>query len=204
MDLNKLFGRYKFVWNRQYRRFKGNAPWSGARENTLKNLISKYKIKNGLALDLGCGYGDKAFFMESLGFKVFAIDISSVAIREAKKKTSKVSFICADIRDLNKVSPLRDKRFDLILDLFTSHFLNGNQMRSYVKEISKLIKPGGYLIMNVYAKDSKIHSNIDRALFPNDVEDLYSKYFVVLERRRVKARYAKGNYTDLYVLRRNK
>ncbi|NCT55549.1 class I SAM-dependent methyltransferase [bacterium] len=203
MDLDKLFGRYRFVWNRQYRRFKGEAPWSGARQNILKSLFFKYNIKDGLALDLGCGYGDKSFFLEKLGFKVFAVDISSVAIREAVKKTSKVSFICADIRDLNKVYLLRNKRFDVTLDLFTSHFLNSTQMRSYIKEIYKLSKPGGYLIMNVYAKDSETPSNIARSLSPNEVGELYSEYFKVLERLRNKFKYAKGNYTDLYVLRRN-
>ncbi|MBL4747037.1 MAG: class I SAM-dependent methyltransferase [Flavobacteriaceae bacterium] len=82
----------------------------------IKNITSFLKIKQGdTLLDLGCGKGRHAVFLNSLGFKVTGADLSSNSIAHAKQfENEHLRFLEHDMRD-----PFTSK-FDVIFNLFTS------------------------------------------------------------------------------------
>lgn len=85
-------------------------------ERFLKNLIAYLNInKNHTILDLACGKGRHSFFLNSLGYNVTGVDLSTQSILEASKnKNERLKFMIHDMR-----LPLESK-YDVILNMFTS------------------------------------------------------------------------------------
>lgn len=85
-------------------------------EGFIKNLVSHFDIKSHQnILDLACGKGRHAIFLNSLGYNVLGVDLSSENIKQASSFTnSKLNFLVHDMR-----YPLNFK-FDVIFNLFTS------------------------------------------------------------------------------------
>jgi SAM-dependent methyltransferase len=85
-------------------------------ENFMQNLIAFLKVeKDALLLDLACGKGRHAIYLNSLGYNVIGADLSKNSIKKAKKhENERMHFIEHDMRNPFKI------KFDIILNLFTS------------------------------------------------------------------------------------
>jgi tellurite methyltransferase len=101
-------------------------------------------VPAGTALDLACGPGRNAVYLAALGWKVTAIDGSSVAIELLRSKSRSSSSIDARVADLEagelEVPP---ESFDLVL---SSYYLQ----RSLIPLMQSALRPGGMLIMIVH------------------------------------------------------
>lgn len=101
-------------WNERYR--SDDLPWETGRVDVqLTSVITDFDIKPCRALDFGCGTGNNAIWLAEQGFKVTAVDLSSLAIEKARDKTDdvlNVKYLAADIlQDTFTESP-----FDFIFD----------------------------------------------------------------------------------------
>ena len=77
-------------------------PWNvEAPPDALIELVKSSKVKPCKTIDLGCGAGNYAVYLASIGFEVIGVDISPTAIKlskeNAKRKGVKSSFIVADV-----------------------------------------------------------------------------------------------------------
>ncbi len=100
---------------------KGHISWDKeSKEEILNRERNKYlenflEKKNGCSLDLGCGSGSQSFFLEKIGFKCTAVDVSQTAIDVGKKLAeefdSSIKFLCDDVCHLEL-----NQKFDLITD----------------------------------------------------------------------------------------
>lgn len=109
-------------------------------------LVKKLAITEGdKVLDLACGRGRHARFLEQLGLKVCGIDLSEENIDYAKKHVPNVNFFVKDMREefgLNK--------YDFIFNLFTSfgYFENDKEHIQSLKNIYTALKPKGVLTLD--------------------------------------------------------
>ena len=73
-------------WQSNYKTLKrfNRYPYSD-----IVSKVFKYKKKNHIALDLGCGGGNHSEFLSKEFKNVYAIDRSAEAIRLTKKKNQK-------------------------------------------------------------------------------------------------------------------
>ncbi|KAF8559025.1 S-adenosyl-L-methionine-dependent methyltransferase [Imleria badia] len=139
----------------------GLTPWdSGDAQPALRDLILSNELdlpKVGRALIPGCGRGyDATCITSHLGLDVLAIDISSTAVQAARDRFdrsssgvpgTKVSF---EVADFFEFSVPDGQRFDLIYD-YTFFVAIPPVLRSdWGKQISALLRPGGYLITLVF------------------------------------------------------
>ena len=112
----------------------------------MNNLISKLQIdKNSSILDLACGRGRYSLYLSNIGHKVTGIDISKKNISEAKKNESdKLDYLLHDMRQ-----PL-NKKFDLILNLFTSfgYYQNNKDNISVIKSIKYNLNSEGKAVID--------------------------------------------------------
>lgn len=96
------------------------------------------------AIDLGCGVGHYAIWLDSLGFSVTGIDVSPSAIREARRnaahKGAGCSFVESDI--LGDLSGL-ETTFDFAYNWHLLHHIYPDERYAYADNAHRLLRPGG-------------------------------------------------------------
>lgn len=123
-----------------------NDYWSidrGNAEDYDRNLKLQTLFKSGeRVLDVGCGSGTVAEFLQKkVNIKITGVDVSEVAIQEAKKRG-----IDARVIDAEGKLPFQDNSFDVVLwgDNIEHLF---NPMKT-LKDIHKVLKTGGRIIIS--------------------------------------------------------
>ena len=137
--------RYKTVYNNK------GAYWY---KPIAHAVIGKYfssinDTTNKKVLDIGCGEGRNSIYLSSLGFKVFSIDNSEVAISILKDKIIKNSLGIKYYKaDFITSSIYKNNYFDFVIDCEFSHLLVFNKDRSlFFNKILSILKNNGKLIM---------------------------------------------------------
>lgn len=98
------------------------------------------------ALVVGCGMGDDAIELESLGFQVTAFDVSETAITFCKERfpQSKVDFVQADL--LANQSQWQVK-FDFVLEIYTVQALPPKYEKELIENISNFVATNGQILV---------------------------------------------------------
>lgn len=117
----------------------------GGYEST-KELCSKCNIEESShVLDLACGVGTTSFYIQDrYGCRVTGVDIAENLIDVAKRalmrkgKEDKITFKVANALKL----PYPDNTFDTIIS--QAFFILIDERETALKEISRVLKPGGY------------------------------------------------------------
>jgi SAM-dependent methyltransferase len=106
----------RMFWDKLWSQEVIKEPWANRDiPNELKQHLEKplqNEFKN--SVDIGCGLGEIALWVEKMGYNSYGFDISPSAIIKAQKNLpldSKVKFIVHDITS----SPLQQK-FDCLID----------------------------------------------------------------------------------------
>ena len=97
-------------------------------------------------MDLACGRGRHAIYLNSKGFDVVGIDLSSESVYEAKKSENEhLHFIVHDMRE-----PYPVCCFDYIFNLFTSfgYFHSDEDDQKTIDAISQTLQPGGTFLID--------------------------------------------------------
>jgi SAM-dependent methyltransferase len=106
----------------------------------------------GGALVVGCGLGDDAEHVASLGFATVAFDVSPTAVGTARRRfpSSTVEYVTADL-----LSPPRAwaSRFDLVVEVFTLQVLPAPARRTAIAQLARLVAPGGRLLVIARARE---------------------------------------------------
>jgi SAM-dependent methyltransferase len=115
-----------------------------------ENLISYFYrklIKQGKALDIGCGNGRNSFYLAQRGMEANGIDFSKTSIewgkQIVKEQSIKVNFLCQSIFEFQD----KPESFDFIYDSGCLHHIKPHRRNQYLKTILKYLKPDGYFAM---------------------------------------------------------
>lgn len=124
-------------------------PWANMETYpSFASWLNQYPLKGDgkLALVVGCGMGDDAIELESLGFQVTAFDVSETAIKLCKERfpLSKVDFVHADLFE-NQSQWLR--KFDFVLEIYTVQALPPKYEKEIIQNISEFVAAEGQLIV---------------------------------------------------------
>ncbi|MCX6748459.1 MAG: class I SAM-dependent methyltransferase [Candidatus Pacearchaeota archaeon] len=112
-------------------------------------FLLKTKAK-GLLLDAGCGSGGYITAARLIGFKSVGLDISEQAVNIARKRKEKV--ILGDMRKMS----FKNNTFDIVTAGGSiEHFPETHQA---IREISRVLKNQGILIVNVPYKYALLYS----------------------------------------------
>ncbi|MDG6919324.1 MAG: class I SAM-dependent methyltransferase [Nitrososphaerota archaeon] len=103
--------------------------------------------RNGTILDAGCGSGSDAVFLATLGFRVKALDASSVALDLVKGKAAKAGVRVEAIHADATKMPIDDASIDFALDRGLLHNLNDNDGVAYGRELARVLKQGAGLLL---------------------------------------------------------
>ena len=111
-------------------------------------------------LDAGCGTGYQLHHFESMGHKVFGCDIAPEAVGWVKKRGF-TQVAQASVTDI----PLESNSFDLVFSFDVLVQIPVEQSNQAMKEMYRVLKPGGFLFARVAAyewlrssHDEEIHT----------------------------------------------
>jgi ubiquinone/menaquinone biosynthesis C-methylase UbiE len=126
-------------WDASYQ--DGPAPWDiGGPQPALMRLPF-----TGAVLDVGCGTGENALHVASLGLPVLGVDVAETAIAMARTKAADraidAEFIVADAFALEGLG----RRFDTVLDCGLFHTFDAQERPRYVASLASVTEPGGTL-----------------------------------------------------------
>src|ERR1700686_2866624 len=122
--------------------------WFGGIDIYLFDQLLKGRIAPGMrVLDAGCGTGRNLIYLLRSGFEVFAVDESRAAIAQ----TRRLAAALAPHLPENNFRPepvegmsFAETTFDVVLSSAVLHFSrNEEQWSSMVKEMWRVLKPGG-------------------------------------------------------------
>jgi SAM-dependent methyltransferase len=110
--------------------------------------MDRSKYKNASILDLSCGDGRNFELLMDLGFRVFATEISEESINTLKSIYPYVDFHQA----FNDSLPFSENTFEYVLACHSCYYLrDGVSFSDNMREISRIIKPGGIFIGSMLA-----------------------------------------------------
>ena len=124
--------------------------WGYAYPSKVKQILEKYiTVKKGSKiLDAGCGTGYVAEVLKALRYNnIVGIDYSKDMLRVARSKKIYKKLVC---ESLSKKTSLKGNQFDLVI--CTGVLTSGHVGPSSIKELIRLTKPGGYLILSISEK----------------------------------------------------
>jgi len=107
-------------------------------------------------LDLGCGAGRHLVFLAKEGFEVFGLDSSPVALELSRERlaeeglTARVELVQADMTRI----PYPDGFFDGVIAIAAIYHGTLDQIRQAVREIHRVLKPGGWALIEFKSKRS--------------------------------------------------
>jgi ubiquinone/menaquinone biosynthesis C-methylase UbiE len=137
-------------YNYHFYKKKDPYPTLQYRQKYFVELVDEERFPSGsMALDIGCGPGELVFDLSRRSFQVTGMDISIKMIHICKGKLDSynvpvpVSFSVGDIERL----PFPDNTFDLVTAAGVVEYLSGDSQ--WARELRRVIKPGGILILNV-------------------------------------------------------
>ena len=128
-------------WDASYS--DGPAPWDiGQPQPAIVHLASKGGFA-GAVLDAGCGTGENALHVASLGLPVLGVDVAETALAMARKKARdreiEVEFAVADAFQLGRLG----RRFKTVLDCGLFHTFDGAERPGYVASLASVTEPDG-------------------------------------------------------------
>jgi SAM-dependent methyltransferase len=107
----------------------------------------------GAVLDAGCGTGENALLVASLGLSVLGVDVAETALAIARQKADKrgieVEFAAADAFQLERL----ERRFETVLDCGLFHTFNGDERLRYAASLAAVTEREGTLYMLCFSDD---------------------------------------------------
>lgn len=142
-------------------------------------LDFSYMLPKGRAMDIACGEGRNAIYLARQGYQVDAIDISEVAIKNARAVAKGLN-INLVVADLEKFS-IPEDTYDLIVNFY---YLQ----RSIIPDIKKGLKKGGFVVFETYTIEHQSighPKNPEFLLKPNELLRLFNDLHIVYYREGV-------------------
>jgi SAM-dependent methyltransferase len=163
--------------------FFGYKPWDGhPLAQSLRNLIEgngSPPLPAGKVLELGCGTGDNAIYLDDHGWQVTAVDFVAKAIELARAKAgaqhATVRFEQADVTRLSSEGLGDD--FGLITDNGCLHAMSDTDRDSYVREVSAVAAPDARLL--IIALEPGVRRNV-RGIDQADIERRFATGWTLL------------------------
>lgn len=111
-------------------------------------MIRKYLNKDQLVMDYGCATGSLSLEFANNVREIHGLDISSEMIKKAETKAKEgnfhnLKFFHGDVLD----EKFDSARYDVIIAFYVLHLVEDPV--KVVKRISELLRPGGFLIMEI-------------------------------------------------------
>jgi SAM-dependent methyltransferase len=152
-----IYEKQKKFFKQAYQTGQHGWPETGPTPD-VERLVKKLGPGRGAtALDLGCGEGRHTILLARQGYAVTAFDLEPLALKKARehvrKAGLKADYVAGDALRLK----FGDGAFDVVLDYGCFHHVVTRDWPRYRREIARVLRPGGHLILSVFSTKFKHH-----------------------------------------------
>lgn len=150
----------KELWDKEYVKHDIASSFKGTLSHSVKFLLEKFgKFHPNNFLDLGCGNGRNSIPLARMGYEVTGMDISRVALNQAKEKLSlesaevqsKARFV---LGSMGQILPFKEKEFDVVMDITSFDILvDDAEIECHKNEVARVLKNNGYFLYYDMAED---------------------------------------------------
>ena len=138
-------------WDASYH--NGPAPWDiGRPQPAVVRLASESRF-TGAVLDAGCGTGENALHIASLGLPVLGVDVAETALAIAQEKARnrkiEAEFAAADAFELQRLG----RKFQTVLDCGLFHTCDRDERPLYVTSLAAVTEHAGTLYLLCFRDD---------------------------------------------------
>lgn len=183
-----------------------------------------FELGAAQVLDLGSGSGRNANYLAGLGAHVHGVELAGNALRVARQRAEEAG-LHVEYRQgsIGEAWPEADASIDVLLDVTSTNSLNESERKIYLREASRVLRPGGYFFVRALCKDGDKNAKelirtcpgteadtyilkgvgvTERVFSEIDFRNVYSPFFVIerLEKRSGYQRFAGQSYKRNYWL----
>lgn len=133
----------------QYLSDQEDTYWGIQRFLTEKNISRDANI-----LEIGCGLGYLTYSILKKGFKITGIDISKIAVENARKKFGD-HYICHDVMEYSKENK---NKYDVII--MTEVIEHVEYPVKLIKALNEMVVPGGYIVVTTPNKSFELPNTL--------------------------------------------
>jgi ubiquinone/menaquinone biosynthesis C-methylase UbiE len=130
-------------WDASYR--DGTAPWDVGQPQPAVVRLASTGAFVGAVLDAGCGTGENALHIASLGLQVLGVDVAGTALAIAREKAEdrgiQAEFAVADAFELGRLG----RMFETVLDCGLLHTFDDDERRDYLASLASVTERDGTL-----------------------------------------------------------
>ena len=138
----------KHMWDDRYR--ERGAVWGSEPNRLLVEVAAD--LERGTALDLGCGQGRNALWLANLGFTVTGLDVSPVAIEQAKEIAAEAGLdVMFEAANLMEWEP-DGQVWDLVLLAYIH--LPEHMRKAVHAAAARAVAPGGRIVVVAHHLDN--------------------------------------------------
>jgi SAM-dependent methyltransferase len=138
-------------WDTSYH--GGTAPWDIGRPQPAIVRLAAEGGFAGAVLDAGCGTGENALHIASLGLPVLGVDVAETALAIARAKADdrgiEVELAAADAFQLERLG----RKFETVLDCGLFHTFDAEERLEYVASLASVIEHDGTLYVLCFSDE---------------------------------------------------
>jgi SAM-dependent methyltransferase len=138
-------------WDASYQ--DGPAPWDIGRPQPVVVRLAAAGGFAGAVLDAGCGTGENALHVASLGLPVLGVDLAETALAVARAKAAdrgiEAEFAVADALQLERLG----RRFATVMDCGLFHTFDGEERPGYVASLASVTEHDGTLYVLCFSDE---------------------------------------------------
>ena len=130
-----------------------------------QELIAAANIKPGQhILDIGCGTGTLVVMLKRQypTAQVIGIDPDPKALRRAESKITRAGVSAQLDRGFADQLPYKEEAFDRVLSSFMFHHLEARERENMLREVRRVLKPGGSFHLLDFVANHAAHGFLDR------------------------------------------
>lgn len=167
------------AWEEEYRRKRLITGSPEPQKDVLRYFKylrkdKKFILEEKRVLDLGSGTGRNSNYLASLGNEVYGIEVSRTAVETAKKRAGETGLnVKYTLGSFGEPLDFKDNFFDLVLDITSSNSLNEEERNCYLKEVYRVLKPGGFFFVRALSKEGDKNAKNLLKSSPGPDEDTY-------------------------------
>jgi SAM-dependent methyltransferase len=138
-------------WDASYR--NGPAPWDVGGPQPAVARVAAGGGFVGTVLDAGCGTGENALHVASLGLSVLGVDVAETALAIARRAAANrgidVEFAVCDAFGLQRLG----RTFDTVLDCGLFHTFDDDERAAYVASLAAVTEPDATVHVLCFSDD---------------------------------------------------